>query len=147
MGDTCSPQPQFFLFLKRGKNPQRELCHLLSSAMFGARQGFAGGLCAVEAMKDEVAKFGQDQTLKRLCALRSLSSVLQSRGLFLEIKWVSIKDKTEILVPEAPVQSRKLTTYSTFLYEESRHGENQKFTEDSQLHGRSDSDSFLPCCL
>ena len=39
---------------------------------------------------------------------------------------------------------QEINRHSLFCMRKLRHGENQKFTEDSQLHGRSDSDSFTP---
>ena len=76
--------------------------------------------------------------------LRSLSSILQAvLRAVLEIKWVSIKDKTETLVPERSMK-QKIDRHSLFCMRKLRHRENQKFPEDSQLYGRSDSDSFTP---
>ena len=76
--------------------------------------------------------------------LRSLSSTLQAvLRAVLEIKWVPIKDKSETLVPERSMK-QKIDRHSLFCMRKLRHGEDQKFTEDSQVHGRSDSDSFTP---
>ena len=76
--------------------------------------------------------------------LRSLSSTLQAvLRAVLEIKWFPIKDKSETLVPERSMK-QKIDRHSLFCMRKLRHGEDQKFTEDSQVHGRSDSDSFTP---
>lgn len=144
MGDTCSPPAPVFPIPQRRKKTHTE--GTLSSplfSMFGARQeGFCWrAVCSGSnerwSCKVRVGSDFEEPLCWGVCPLSCRQRAV------LEIKWVSIKDKTEILVPEHSMK-QEINCHSLFCMRKLRHGENQKFTEDSQLHGRSDSDSFTP---
>lgn len=141
MGDTCSPPAPVFPIPQRRKKTHTEGT-LSSPHVWGqARRVLLEGCVQWKQWKMKLQSSGRTDFEEPLCW--GVCPLFCRQRAVLEIKWVSIKDKTEILVPERSMK-QEINCHSLFCMRKLRHGENQKFTEDSQLHGRSDSDSFTP---